>query len=607
MSSFSHFIKSKLFLLYFLLFLFLSISILSFIIPETKISFRRITDQLFFEDIQTDTLSLHYTLAYPSLYSINNYLVTLPKYDKNNLNKSKSKIENILFALSNMDTSNLSSEETYCHKLLQDYFNTQTEGFSFTYFEECFSPSSGIVTNYPILMAEYTFRTKQDVIDYLKLLKDTPDYFSSYLTFQKERSINGHFLSSASLQETMEQCDTIITQKSLDKNSHFLQITFRERLAYLVAKDTLSKKEALQYIKANNHILKNIVYPSYQKLKNSLLTLQKKEHPLQGLYKKQQGKEYYQWLVKKQTGSSLFIPEMLKKLELDYEKNLQEFHYLQKKIQSFPDYETYITEPFPLEDKNEMLKILQKLIKKDFPSLSSYSSRPVKTTIKSVNSCMEEYLSPAFYLLPPIDDIWQNTIYINNLTTPQGLDLFTTLAHEGYPGHLYQTVYYQLYSKENNTPLIRHIMNYEGYVEGWAIYCEFLSYNYATKLYPKEKQEFYTLWHQLLLTDRKMQLSLLSILDIKLHYYDDSLETAKDILSQYGITDDKTIQDIHQYILEEPGNYLKYYMGYLLLMDLKELSKNIMGSYYTDMKFHEFILNAGPSDFENLEELMYES
>ena len=154
--------------------------------------------------------------------------------------------------------------------------------------------------------------------------------------------------------------------------------------------------------------------------------------------------------------------------------------------------------------------------------------------------------------------------------------------------------------------LIRHIMNYEGYVEGWAIYCEFLSYNYATKLYPKEKQEFYTLWHQLLLTDRKMQLSLLSILDIKLHYYDDSLETAKDILSQYGITDDKTIQDIHQYILEEPGNYLKYYMGYLLLMDLKELSKNIMGSYYTDMKFHEFILNAGPSDFENLEELMYE-
>lgn len=602
MSSLFYSTKYKRFLFYFLLFLFLSIPILSLILPKPKVTFQRITDQLFFEDIQADTLSLHYTLAYPSLYSIDTYPITLPKYDKNNLNYSKSKIENILYALSDINISKLSAEETYCHKLLQDYFSTQAEGFSFTYFEECFSPSSGIVANYPILMAEYTFRTQKDVTDYLTLLKDTPNYFSSYLSFQKERSINGHFLASASLQETMEQCDTIITKETLDENSHFLQITFRERLAYLVAKDTLSQKEALQYIEINNHILKNIVYPSYQKLKNSLLTLQKKEHPLQGLYKKEQGKEYYQWLVKKQTGSSLSVPEMLQKLELDYEKNLQKFRYLQKKIQSFSDYETYITEPFPLKDKNEMLKTLQKVVKINFPSLSSYSDRPVKTTIKSVNSCMEEYLSPAFYLLPPIDDIWQNTIYINNSSTPQGLDLFTTLAHEGYPGHLYQTVYYQLYGKENDVPLIRHIMNYEGYVEGWAIYCEFMSYHYATKLYPEKDREFYSLWHQLLLTDRKMQLSLLSILDIKLHYYNDSLETAKDILSQYGITDDKTIQDIHQYILEEPGNYLKYYMGYLLLMDLKEKARTLMGSDFTEMKFHEFILNSGPSDFKNLEE-----
>ena len=41
-------------------------------------------------------------------------------------------------------------------------------------------------------------------------------------------------------------------------------------------------------------------------------------------------------------------------------------------------------------------------------------------------------------------------------------------------------------------------------------------------------------------------------------------------------------------------------------MDLKEKARNLMGSDFTEMKFHSFILNAGPSDFENLEELMYE-
>ena len=215
---------------------------------------------------------------------------------------------------------------------------------------------------------------------------------------------------------------------------------------------------------------------------------------------------------------------------------------------------------------------------------------------------MEEYTNPAFYLIPPIDDIWQNTIYINNSSTPEGLNLFTTLAHEGYPGHLYQTVYYQLYTKENNTPLIRHIMNYGGYVEGWAIYCELYSYDYATRLYPEDMKDFYSLWHQLLISDRKLQLAILSILDINLHYYDDSLENAKEILSQYGILEEETIAEIHRYVLEEPGNYLKYYMGYLLLMDIKEKAETLMGSAYTDINFHEFILNAGPSDFENLEE-----
>lgn len=601
MSSYLNFIKSKRFLFFFLLPLFLSISLLSLFLPKPEPSFRSITDQLFYEDITMDTLSLHYTLAYPFLHSIDSYPLTLPKYSKDNLNLSKSKIENTLFSLSTLDTSKLSGEEQYCYTLLQNYFSTQMKGFPFTYFEECFSPSSGIIANYPILMAEYIFRTKKDVTDYLTLLKDTPHYFSSYLTFQKERAEKGYILASESLQETMKQCDTIITLEEIEKNSHFLQVTFRERLASLVAKDVISPKQASQYIEANNSILKKIIYPSYQGLKKSLLSLQK-EQPLQGLHKKEIGKEYYQWLTNKLTGSSLSVPEMLEILKEDYEKNFKEFQLLHDKILAYPDYEKYIETPFPLKDRNEMLKMLQYFIRKDFPPLSSFSDRPIKTTIKSVSSCLEEYTSPAFYLLPPIDDMWQNTIYINNSSTPQGLDLFTTLAHEGYPGHLYQTVYYLLYSKENDVPLIRHIMNYEGYIEGWAIYCEFMAFDYATKLYPKEEQDFYSLWHEFLVTDRKLQLAMLSILDIQLHYYDDSFQIAKDILNQYGIMDEKSIADTYRYILEEPGNYLKYYFGYLSLTDLKEKVRNDMGSEFTDRKFHELLLNAGPSDFENLEE-----
>ena len=588
------------------LFSLIFITVFSYFISKPKLSFQEMTNRLFLEDITTDTLSLHYTLAYPSNHSIDSYPLVLPRYDKNSLQQSYSKIENSIFTLSKFDTSTLSKEEAYCHSLLTDYFSMQKQGFSFTYLEEYFSPSSGIIANYPLLMAEYTFRNETDITDYLNLLADTPNYFDSFFQFQKERFVEGYSLATVSLKEIAKQCDTIITEKALQENSHFLQVTFRERITPLVNQNVISEKEACFYIDKNTEILNNILLPAYNNLKNNLLSLQTKETPLTGLYKKELGKEYYQWLVQKQIGCTLSIPEILRKLEVDFEKNLYEFRYLQEKIAAYPNYNHYIQQPFPLSDRNEILKKLQQLSNKDFPSLSDFSDKSVYTNIKSVSDCMEEYTSPAFYLIPPIDDIWQNTIYINNRSTPEGLDLFTTLAHEGYPGHLYQTVYYQLYGNENDTPLIRHIMNYGGYVEGWAIYSEFYSYDYATKLYSEDLQDFYSLWHKLLVCDKKLQLAILSILDVNLHYYNDSMETAKDILSQYGIVAEETVAEIHRYVLEEPGNYLKYYMGYLLLMDIKEKAEILMDSAFSDLKFHEFILTSGPSDFDNLENRLLE-
>ena len=582
----------------------ISIGSFFFFFPRSKQNFQDITNAIFFEDILTDTLSLHFTLAYPAKHSIKSYPLTLPKYNNTSLKQANCNIENLLTFFNHYDSSSLSEEDAYCYDLLLDYFSMAYKGIAFSSFEECFSPSSGIAANFPILMSEYTFRNQTDITDYLTLLKDTPDYFQSYFSFQKERAKIGHRLATCSLEDTAKQCETIITREALQNNSHFLQITFRERLAPLVAKNIISKKEAAQYIKINDIILEKQVLPAYVSLKNNLLSLRSQSGLLQGLYQKNNGKNYYEWLVQKQIGCTLSVPAILKKLEADYNDNLLKLYTLQQKIFSYENYEQLLNAAFPLKNRKDHIKILQSCIKKDFPSFTNFSDETIKTTIKSVTKSMEEYLSPAFYLVPPIDDISQNTIYINEKSTPNGLDLFTTLAHEGYPGHLYQTVYFQLYANKNNIPYIRHSFNFNGYVEGWAIYSEFYAYNYATCLYPKEQQNFYDLWHQLLVCDRKLQLAILSILDIKLHYYNDSYETAKLLLNNYGINDKESIDDIYQYILEEPGNYLKYYVGYLLIMEIKEKAKTLMGSEFSDLKFHEFILNSGPSDFDNLEHLL---
>lgn len=88
---------------------------------------------------------------------------------------------------------------------------------------------------------------------------------------------------------------------------------------------------------------------------------------------------------------------------------------------------------------------------------------------------MEDYLSPAFYLTPPLDTGTPNVIYINRSGRHSGPELVSTLAHEGFPGHLYQTTSFASCQPED----IRYLISCGGYVEGWATYVESCLPSYA--------------------------------------------------------------------------------------------------------------------------------
>ena len=220
-------------------------------------------------------------------------------------------------------------------------------------------------------------------------------------------------------------------------------------------------------------------------------------------------------------------------------------------------------------------------------------------TVKSISKNLEEYCSPAFYLTPPLDDIHENVIYINQKNNPKGVELYTTLAHEGYPGHLYQTVYSQLYFHKINANPIRSLLNYGGYVEGWAMYVELESYDYAKAVMNNTAPETEALYESYKL-DRQIQLCLYSLLDIAIHYEGANYNQIHKLLSTVGISQPNTTRAIYEYIVEEPSNYLKYYLGYLEILNLKQEAQSLWGNTYSDYRFHQFYLENGPADFPNL-------
>jgi uncharacterized protein (DUF885 family) len=564
---------------------------------------------------------MHYTIAYPENFGITDYQPTLSCYDKNKTMLEQVSCENILQSLYALNPENLDAEDKYTYILLIRSLENTLALNGYSYYDEPLSPSSGAQSQLPVLLAEYTFRSKKDVEDYLALLSQTGEYFDSLLTYEQEKADEGFLMSSASLKKVEEQCDTIVTASSLDSSSHFLQTTFYERLDKLISEGLITPQEKLSYIEENDTLLKTVLLPAYTRLSDGLYLLEDKASTLSGLASLPDGQEYYRLYLTSQTGSYRDISE-IKQMLLSTFTN--EWNTIQDTAKAYPAAAILYTEnesiTFPYDSADEMLDDLQQRMTNDFPAIPSKKQESelqnvtndetnlTRNTsdyglqVKSVSDCMEDYCAPAFYLTAPIDDTDENVIYINEKNSPDSLELYTTLAHEGFPGHLYQTVYNNIYSINNGTDNIRQLLWYGGYLEGWALYVEFISYDYASDIYSEMGDSDMSVVVQLEKHNRSLTLCLYSILDLMINYENSSYEQVAEVLAGLGINSSASVSAVYSYIAEEPCNYMKYYLGYLEILNLKEQAKDLWRENYTDMAFHKFFLESGPSDFTSLSE-----
>ena len=123
-------------------------------------------------------------------------------------------------------------------------------------------------------------------------------------------------------------------------------------------------------------------------------------------------------------------------------------------------------------------------------------------------------------------------------------------------------------------------------------YVEMLSYQYAG---------IDTDMADALMLNQDATLSLYATIDMGVHYDGWSLADTVDFLSDYGITQTSVISNIYQTIIENPANYLKYYIGYLEFLDLKEQAKNYYSNDYSELLFHTALLDMGSAPFYILE------
>ncbi len=530
--------------------------------------FRTFTRSLFQTEVSANTISLHYTLRSPSDYGIADIPATYGSLSSDPV-AAKASVRNVLSSLQEFDPDTLSSENALTFKILDTYLKNAFTGTDYLLYQEPLGPVSGIHTQLPVLLSEYSFYDTQDVETYLALLKETPSYFDSVIQFEQKKAASGLFMPDYQADSVLDTCQSFIDMGK----ENYLVSTFNERIASL---DLLPENKKDSFQKENMKLVTEEIYPAYQNLITAIKSLKGKGMNEQGLSHFPYGKKYYEYLVRQTTGCN----ESISRLRLMTRAQILEDLSAMQKI-LFPA-DAALTQASVLEQTSpdSMLDDLRSKITDTFPEIPD-----VDFQVKYVPESMQDYLSPAFYMIPAIDNLTENVIYINNGQTASGLNLYTTLAHEGYPGHLYQTVYF---SASEPDP-IRSILDFGGYVEGWATYAEMMSYYLA----PLPKTEA-----SLLQKNSSVILGLYALADMGIHYDGWSVTDTVRFFSDYGINDANAVQSVYELIIGSPANYLKYYIGYLKFYELKKEMANTLGNQFSQKEFHRAVLDVGPAPFE---------
>lgn len=523
--------------------------------------------------ISHDAITCNYNVMKPENYINGPAPTTLGSYYSGS-SSGNAFLENELAIMDSVSYNDLSGEDKLTYNALYEYLKLAMKSGKYPYFDEPLSPVSGMQVELPILLAEYHLYNPSYIETYFNVIKSVPDYVADILDYENKKINNKTFMSCEQADVVIKQCKDFIA----DADTNYLIDSFDTRLSELTC---LTPDAVAQYSSLNKQLITQYIIPAYQSIIDFLSANRNTSDTPTGLcsYGKA-GKAYYKLLFRQITNCSHTPDEAYDILN----DTLSECKAAISSIISKSDNPAELSDlSLPIKasvSPGELVASLKQNIATTYPALSKDNT----LQLKSVHPSLEKSLSPAMYLTPPIDAETTDCIYINN-SSCESDDLYTTLAHEAYPGHLYQTRYYMSCSPQP----VRLLLNFSGWIEGWATYAELDSLNLIG-----------TDVASILKYNKLATLCIYSITDIGVHYMGwDIMDTIR-FLKENGINDTSASKEIYISVISEPVLYPKYTMGCIEFMKLKNAEMKKEGSSFNPLIFHKKILETGPIWFDVL-------
>lgn len=544
--------------------------------------FDRFLNSCFREYAAENTVTLHFKLSNPSAYGIKTPVSpTYGDLSSDALKKNCSRSKELLQKLYTFPTSNLTKKQKLTWQIFQDYLNESIMNEKYILYSSPLG-TNGLQSEIPVTLSEYRLDNEKDIKDYLSLVNQVPELFTQILDFEQERRNAGIISPSFVISDTIDQIDQFL---NASEENNLLFQSFEERLAEV---ESLSKDQKASYIANNRLLVTDKVLPAYKSLKTSLQAYtndSKNTSSKERLCEYKNGQDYYKFLLMSNVGTDFSPEDCITILESQLKNTVKDISSLTTKNKDL--YTEYLSATPALSAPKEIMNTLKNDSLIDFPEIKNISCQ-----LKNVPDALSGTSACAFYLVPPIDSTKDNIIYINKSRVDSN-ELFSTLAHEGYPGHLYQTNYFLT---TNPSPL-RTFLHCAGYDEGWGTYAQLYSYNFI-KFKNVDEQTTKQL-RQLYRDNDLLSLSLSSLCDLYVNYKNYDENALVNYLQTYGIDKDGA-QNLYRYVIENPTTYLSYSIGYYELDQLKQTMSDSLGKAFKISDFHEAVLNVGSCNFSIL-------
>lgn len=548
--------------------------------------FEQYLDDYFKDVVTDDTLTYNYTIKDGADYGLEEPEVTLgdPGMTAEEIGQDKEEFEGWVKKLDAIDRSCLTEDQKLTYDVLDEYFEVSAGIFDNVYLYEPFSPMRGLQANIATNFTDYRFDDKGDVERYIELLGQIPDYFAEYLDFEQEKSEKGYFMSDAVCDKVISQCKDFVA----DKENHFMVTTFNDNIDAL---DFLTDEEKAEYKEANKQAVENSLLPAFENVAAVLSGLKGTGTNDGGICNYDGGKEYYEYLLENFAGTAKSPEEVIDMLDTELQKLMVSlYQYYLGNQAAYEYFASNYDSMFAETDQmtaSEMVDKMMETASEHYPDAGTINYK-AEALDKNLETIMDDVL--AYYMAPAIDDPDNNLIRVNGLHTD---GMWTTLAHEGYPGHMLQNAYYMSTDPEP----VRTLMNFLGYKEGWAMYACYDSLYY----YEYEEPEYGDTIAALYQLNDEMSYLMMGRVDLGINYEGWTLQDTADYLTKNGM-DGSAAQELYTTMVGDPAVYQSYSTGYYEMKELRDYAEEKMGDDFDLKTFNTIILETGPCQFDILKE-----